>query len=383
MNRRRPRILLDALAARRPLTGVGWSMVELVGALAERGGDKDWILAAAEPDLFPMVAGRPNWTVVSGRSRNPGMVARAYDGQVAIPRLAREHAVDLLHALTMPPPWFAPCPVVATIHDLAYAHYPLTIPFLRRQWYRLALPRGLAGAARVVTNSQSTADDVRERFRLSRAKVLATRFGTPTWVDGRPDPGQPSGIGPFLFVGTLEPRKNLLNLLDAVEILRKELVDAGEAPQGPLLWVVGADGWSNEAIMARLRAMSGEGSVFLQGHCDRDELWKLLISARGLLIPSLHEGFGFPILEAMAAGRPVLTSDRGAMREVAGDAALLVDPEDPHSIARGMSRLWHDSDLTASLVERGRAHCRNWSWIRTADETIAVYDDLLRARPRY
>jgi glycosyltransferase involved in cell wall biosynthesis len=93
----------------------------------------------------------------------------------------------------------------------------------------------------------------------------------------------------------------------------------------------------------------------------------------------LHEGFGFPILEAMAAGRPVVTSDRGAMREVAGDAALLVDPEDPRSIADAMGRLWRGPELAEDLARRGRIRCREWTWDRTAEETIKVYDDVLAA----
>ena len=377
---RRPRILLDALAARPPLTGVGWAIVELVAALAERGGDRDWILAASEPDLFPSVAGRAEWTIAPGRSRRPGMIARAMESQIAIPRLAAAHGADLIHALTMPPPWHAPCPVVASVHDIAYERFPETIPSLRRLWYRLAVPRGLAGADRIAASSRATADEVRARFRLPASKVSVTPLGTPTWLADRPDPGPPPASGPFLFIGTLEPRKNLLNLLAAVEILRNDLEAAGDDVSGPLLTVVGAEGWSNRAILERLRGMSREGSVLLRGHCDRDELWDLLISARGLLIPSLHEGFGLPILEAMAAGRPVLTSDRGAMREVAGSAALLVDPEDPRAIAAGMARLRRETDLVADLVARGKARCREWNWSRTADATIGIYDEVLSAR---
>ncbi len=372
---RRRRILIDATAARPPLTGVGWSMVELTAALAAERRDFEFVLATGHPDQFPEAA-TAGWSVVPLQGA-AGWGGRVRISQFDVPRLAADLECDLVHSLTMPSPVVAGCKVVATVHDVAFRHVPHSIPLPRRLWYEASLPLALRRADRIVVNSRTTALEVAAAYRLHASRVVVTPFGTPRWVLDRPDPGPPPADGPFLFVGTVEPRKNLATLLEGYE---RHLAASGNGAgpgEGPGLVVVGADGWRNREILQRIERLERIGAVRSEGHSDRDSLWSLLVSARALLLPSLHEGFGFPILEAMAAGRPVLTSDRGAMREVAGDAALLVDPLDPDAIAAGLTLLRRDDDRVADLVERGRRRHGQWTWDRTAAATLEVYDTTL------
>jgi glycosyltransferase involved in cell wall biosynthesis len=279
----------------------------------------------------------------------------------------------------------APCPVVVTVHDFGYLRHPEAIEPARRLYYRALVPATLRHARRVVTNSQATADETAAFFPELVGRIATTRFGTPSWVWRQPGAGTAidaaqlqSCEAPFLFVGTLEPRKNLVGLLDGYELFRgrRELRTPG-APVPPLQ-IVGARGWRNRRIRRKLASLRDRGWVSVTDYCEPDALWRRYRSARALLFPSLYEGFGFPILEAMAAGLPVLTSNRGAMAEVAGDAALLVDPVEPEAIAAALECFHADGRLLAELAARGCTRARSWDWRTTARATLAVYDEILK-----
>ncbi|MBE0567103.1 MAG: glycosyltransferase family 4 protein, partial [Krumholzibacteria bacterium] len=191
-----------------------------------------------------------------------------------------------------------------------------------------------------------------------------------------PAPGR-AGRPRFLFVGTLEPRKNLEGILRAYT---RFLAEAGRpASACPSLLFVGGRGWCDGSLRAAMVRLQAQGHLEVRGWCEPAELWRLYRTARALLFPSLHEGFGFPILEAMAAGLPVLTSDRGAMAEVAGEAALLADPRDTGRLAGALAQLAWDEPLRARLAALGRARSGQWTWERTATATCAAYDRALAA----
>jgi glycosyltransferase involved in cell wall biosynthesis len=178
-------------------------------------------------------------------------------------------------------------------------------------------------------------------------------------------------------VGTLEPRKNLPRLLEAYALFLDRCAERSAGSEPPDLVLVGARGWQHGDLEPRIRRLQERGKIRLEGYCGPDRLWQHYSSARALLFPSLHEGFGFPILEAMAAKLPVLTSDRGAMREVAGDAAWLVDPENPASIACGLEILHFDPTVRQRLVTAGQHRITLWNWQDTAQKTVSVYRHIL------
>jgi glycosyltransferase involved in cell wall biosynthesis len=183
-------------------------------------------------------------------------------------------------------------------------------------------------------------------------------------------PGHPALEGkPYvLAVGTLEPRKNLERLISAWSSL-----DAN-ARAGHVLALVGPVGWDAAPILAAARDQGAQ----LLGRVREEELRALYAGASAFAYPSLYEGFGLPVLEAMAAGAPVLTSNVSSLPEVAGDAALLVDPTDVTAIATGLSRLLSDPALAESLRARGRARAAEFSWERTARETLALLRSIAR-----
>jgi glycosyltransferase involved in cell wall biosynthesis len=266
---------------------------------------------------------------------------------VVLPVRARH--LDVLHCPGVRAPLRAPVPVVLTVHDIAFLRHPETFPVWSRTYSRLTLPRLLRAAARVIAVSEFTARELVELLDVpeSKLRVVPSAAGEPFGPEGEAVPGDY-----VLAVGTLEPRKNLERLVQAA------------ARVGVELRVAGARGWGG--VEAR-----GAGVRWL-GHVPDTELARLYRGALCLAYPSLYEGFGLPVLEAMACGTAVVTSAVGATAEVADGAAVLVDPYDVEAIAAGIEEA---VSRRQELSARGLERAREFSWPATADATLAVYEE--------
>lgn len=376
----RPLVVLDALLVNRSPTGVGRSILELTAALAAQDRGLDFLVLATEPDMFTHVAGAAGWQVLDCPGGGGGTLRKALFTQFALPRLCRNRQAALLHSLQFVAPLRLGCPSVVTVHDHGWLRFPETVEQPRRAYYHFFVPRSLQRASAIVTNSQATAADTALLFPRTQPRIRPTLFGTPSWVwDRERSPKPPrQGRPVFLFVGTLEPRKNLETLLDAYSrFLAGEAARSRPAQEVPRLLFIGGKGWKDSHLRRRMDELVERGHLEVRGYCGTAELWQEYRRAHALLFPSLHEGFGFPILEAMAASLPVLTSDRGAMAEVGGDQVLAVDPSRPEAIAAGLAALAWDEALHRRLAAGGLDRARQWTWARTADQTNAVYREVL------
>jgi glycosyltransferase involved in cell wall biosynthesis len=264
--------------------------------------------------------------------------------------------------------------LVATIHDLIPWMFPQAVTRKHRWVWCTMLPRVVRRARRLIVDSQATARDLTDRFPEAADKVRVVYLG----VDPRFAPAPPADVAALrsqlrlpadymLSVGTLSPRKNLHRLFDAYAILR------GQSAEVPPLVVAGKPGWLWEPIMRKVRDLHLEPYVIFCGFVPDRDLPALLTGASIFVLPSLYEGFGLPVLEAMACGTPVLTSNRSSLPEVAGDAALLIDPDHPGAIAEGMRRLLEDTACRKDLAQRGLTQARAFRWEETAQRTLAVY----------
>jgi glycosyltransferase involved in cell wall biosynthesis len=267
---------------------------------------------------------------------------------LALPREARKRKLSVLHCPTFRAPFSTSAPLVVTVLDLAVLRHPGMFNQWSRRYSRFAVPRVVQAAEAVITISEFTRGEVVELLGTAQEKVHAIPIAVeaPFGADG------PRAEGDYvLAVGTLEPRKNLARVVEAVGRVGAELR------------VVGARGWGG---------VSPDGTgVRALGEVPDEELAALYRGARAVAYPSLYEGFGLPVLEAMACGAPVVTSRGGATEEVAGDAAVLVDPLDPGSIAAGLEEAAsRREELRAKGLERARA----FSWDRVARDTWAVYE---------
>ena len=373
---RRPLVVLDALAVRPRMTGVGRAVIDWTRALAAEQRFCDFVVLCTYPELFDHLTKRSDWRLAVCPGARGGGLRKALWTQVVMPRLLRRFNADILHCLQFVAPLRSPCPVVVTVHDLGYLHDPHATEQPRLSYYRWIVPRSLSRARAVACVSEATVGEVRSLFPSVADRLWLTPQGVPTWVAQHPEPPEARGPqAPFLFVGTLEPRKNIERLLGAYRAFREVRRRLGKPC--PRLVIVGPRGWRDRSLRRLLSSLTAQDGVVVEGYCDQEGLWRLYGLARALLFPSLHEGFGFPILEAMAAGTPVMTSNRGAMAEVAGDAALLVDPLDLAALADAMHRLVDDAELVRNLVMRGRANLARWPWSRTADSACHLYRRIL------
>ena len=271
---------------------------------------------------------------------------------------------------------------VVTVHDVIPLILPETFTPRHRLVVRLALARVRRKADLVVVPSHAVKRDVVRRVGLPENRVVVThegcepRFRPVRSAAARRDVAARYGLPPryVLAVGTLEPRKNLTTLLEAFARLRRD----GEVDADLRLVLAGARGWLDEPIFATVRSLGLEDAVRFTGFVDDADLPAVYSGAALFVFPSLHEGFGLPLLEAMACGVPVVTSNISSMPEVAGDAAVLVDPRDADGLAAAIARLLRDEALRDRLREAGIARARQFSWETTARRTLDAYASVVQ-----
>ncbi len=257
--------------------------------------------------------------------------------------------------------------LVSTVHDLAFAVLPATVAPDTLALLRARLPATLFHATRLIAVSDATAADLEAHLGISRRRVHTIHEGLDPDLAQLPSatPPAPTRRPYLLFVSTLEPRKNLVGVVRAFQLL----VEWG---YGGRLVLAGKWGWRTEAIRAELEGSPAANRIEHLDYVPRSSLIELYRGADCLLFPSWLEGFGLPILEAMACGTPVITSGRSSMPEVGGPAAVYVDPESPHGIASAVAALLADPIHRARLVELGRRRAERFSWQRAATATAAT-----------
>jgi glycosyltransferase involved in cell wall biosynthesis len=356
----------DLTHARLNRTGLGRYPTELSNALRARSGVRLIGLHAVD-EPASSTAGR----IAQGLSREGLYYPHG------MRRAAARAGAQILHVPTPAPVRGGALPTVVTVHDLL----PLRMPHLftrQTRWHtRLYIPF-VRRATRVITPSEYTRAEVIELLGLPEDRVIAIpeapgeHFATQE-VDFDRLRAELDICAPYvLCVGTLEPRKNLATVL---RVFRR----VARSVPGTMLVVVGGGGWRNEDFERELGRDGAAGRVRVTGFVSDARLTELYAGASCFLFPSLGEGFGLPPLEAMACGAPVVVSDRPAVPEVTGDAALQAPAEDVDALAGHVSRVLQDDQLAAGMRAAGLARARQFTWSKAAGETERVYRDALAA----
>ncbi|MFQ6100186.1 MAG: glycosyltransferase family 4 protein [Anaerolineae bacterium] len=347
--------------------GVHQYIYHLLRHLGEADGRLRYTVLLGEGMLPSDVA------ITSLRSRWPTSraAARVVWEQLVQPWALHRIGADLVHGPVFVGPLLTPCPVVVTIHDLSFIRFPGLFQPANRLYLTVLTRLSARRARRLIAVSAHAAAESTRLLGVPPERVDVVYHGVDPAFRPLPDDevaafrqrrGLPERF--VLFVGTLEPRKNLARLVEAFARIHDGRVR---------LVLAGGKGWFYDELFAKVEALGLSEEVILPGYVMNDELPLWYNAATVLAYPSLYEGFGLPVLEAQACGTPVLTSNVSSLPEAAGDAAVMIDPYDVEALAAGLSRLLEDEALRRELREHGLAHASQFTWSHTAQETARVY----------
>jgi glycosyltransferase involved in cell wall biosynthesis len=375
-------IALDGMPLSSQLTGVGHYTFELARSLALAAPADRFTLLAPEPaqpqapaSLDSMKRRSPANLFFSNLSHS--LVNRRW-WSIGLPLYLRHRNFDLFHGTNYEIPLWSRRPSVVTIHDLSlFLHPEAHEPHLvRRAKWRL--PLMVRAASIVITPTEAVKAEVCKRFGIDGERVVVTAEA-PRAVFKRREPAETFetrerlGVGDdfILFVGTLEPRKNLQRLVEAFEMVLRT------TSLTPQLVIAGGRGWLMDDFAGSLQRRGLDQKVCFTGYLNDDDLSALYSTCKLFVYPSIYEGFGLPPLEAMACGAAVITSNVASIREGAGQAARLVDPLSVDDIAKAIIELLKDEQARERLAKTGSEHVKQFTWERTAQKTLEVYRKLL------
>jgi glycosyltransferase involved in cell wall biosynthesis len=361
--------------------GIGRLVRDLAAALARLDTDTDYRLFVSGASLEQLprpLAPNFRWKPTP---ITPKWLARIWHrASLPLPIETFVGNVDLYHATDFVlPPTRAKTKTLLTVHDLSFVRVPdAASPSLKR-YLDAVVPPSVKKAQHILADSQATKDDLINLYAVKEEKVTVLLSG----ISPRYTPVTSSQLvltirnkynidkAPYLFtIGTIQPRKNYSRCIRALKVLR----DAG---YDLALVIAGGKGWLEDEMYKTLDETKLHDSVHLIGFADDQDIAALYSGAEAVLFPSLYEGFGFPVLEGMACGTPVITSNISSLPEVAGDAAIMINPYEVEAIADAVKRILEDSTLRSSMIEKGFAQAAKFTWEKSAKQLLQIYANRL------
>jgi glycosyltransferase involved in cell wall biosynthesis len=349
-------------------TGVQRSAYQLFRTVIEQGTQFNFILFTGESELFAPEWQRPNVQLVTSPLSQRTVVRNHFWEQVELPRLAKRYKVDLLHSPANLAPLAFKGKSIVNIHDLCFLVQPAWFSFSFRLIYRWLVPKIARNSSLVITNSNYSKNDILSLLKLNVDRIRLTYWSVdPIFHEfNKPYETRDDRI---IFVGSLEPRKNLRGLLKGFSLYKQRNPNSKTR-----LTVVGCE---NPLFAdAGISGADVSADVDFRGYISDRELAELFGSSKALVYPSFYEGFGFPPLEAMAAGTPVVTSRTSSLPEVVGNAALLVDPYSQEDIAEKIAKALNP-EVAFELIEAGTKQVNQFSWKQVGEHMIDIYSEIL------
>lgn len=366
------------------ITGIGWCEVGQTQALAELFPENRYeysFFTSGDRERVKRVEQFAGKRIKLNTSRFSGYLYRAVSTFLPVPySLFFGRKSDITHFFNYIVPPFVHGKKVVTVHDMVYKAFPETVRGRTRFMLEAGLKRSMKRADIIVTDSEFSKSEIIKYFPQHRDKIRVVPCGADL-ERFRPcnDKERIAEVKKsleiegdyFLYLGTIEPRKNLERLISAYAAFAKKAGD-----DAPKLVLAGGKGWLDHGIYSRVEKLGLSGRVLFTKYVPSEDMQPLMCGALAFVFPSLYEGFGMPPLEAMACGVPVLTSGEASLPEVTGDCAVICDAYDCKSIARGLYRLYTDKELRSELSRRGPERAKSFTWERSAKMLMDVYREL-------
>ncbi len=357
------------------LEGIGWFSYEILKRVVQNHPEHQFLFIFDRPyDSDFVFADNVEAIVVGPQARHPFLYLIWFE--FSIPRILKKHKVDLFLSPDSYLSLRTSIPSVTVIHDLNFEYYPKDLLFFARLYNKTMFPRFARKAKRVVSVSEYSKEDIHKLYGIPKEQIdvvynaVNERFkalDSTEIVEARKE--YSDGMPYFVYVGALNPRKNLVNLLKAFDKLCET-----EGPNAKMI-VVGNKMYRTQAIDDTYKNMKFKEQVIFLGHLKTEDLNRIYGAALALAYVSYFEGFGIPIVEAFRSHCPVITSNVTSMPEVAGDAALLVDPFSVDEISSALSRILNEDDLRKQLIEKGCQQVKKFSWDLSAEK---MWESLVR-----
>ena len=363
--------------------GIGRLTRDLVTALAKIDNKTQYrlfVAGAKQSDLPNQIAPNFKWKPTS---ISPKWLARIWHRtKLPLPIEVLMGQIDLFHATDFTlPPTLPSTRTIVTVHDLSFVRVSDTASPKLKNYLDKLVPRSISNATHIIADSQATKNDLIDLYDTPSDKITVLLSG----IDSRYHVINNYELSmtirnnynipnvPYIFsIGTIQPRKNYSRLIQALKILRDSGYDLH-------LVIAGGKGWLEDEMYKTLDKTQLHQFVHLIGFADDEDVVKLYNAAECIAFPSLYEGFGFPVLEGMACGTPVLTSNVSSLPEVAGDAAIMVDPYDVEAIAEGLKRIVDNSNLRETLIARGLQQASKFTWENSAKNLLKIYQNVLES----
>lgn len=353
------------------LEGIGLYTFEIIRRLAQRHPEHHFVVCVDRSSSMQFELGKNvSYELIFPPARHPLLFLWWFE--YGIPRAFKKYKARLFFS----PDGFCSLSqqvdkTLLVIHDLAYLHYPDHIGKVMRSYYQYFSPRFIAKATEIITVSQATKSDLSIHFPNCSDKISVIYNGVRSLLPQSRPPikswqSQLNGRPYFIVLGSIHPRKNLTNVLRAFGVFKSE--SQSEA----CLLIVGRMAWKTSDIKKIFESHLYREDIIFTGYLEDGEMFLALEESLALVYVSLFEGFGLPLVEAMAKGVAVITSNRSSMSEIVNGAGLLVDPESPEDIAGAMSRIIHDGPLRSQLIKAGIQRSNRFNWDQAAEETWIV-----------